>query len=111
MVPVGLSEAIIQRVSALRASDGGSQILVMACMCLSGLLDVMAIMIAAVLCYWVGWHRADVGLCRDHWAWQPTCIDRSVIVRGTGGAPHFLAIAPQRKKISMKQDKPQVKAV
>ena len=123
MAQVGLSEAIIQRVSALRASDGGSQILVMACMCLSslyltmlaliqfgfginmptlfilegeahpalmlsineyalmgfgeaimylhviivagtlrGLLDVMAIMIAAVLCYWVGWHRADVGL-------------------------------------------------
>ena len=172
MVPVGLSEAIIQQVSALRASDGGSQILVMACMCLSslylpmlaliqfgfginmptlfilegeahpalmllineyalmgfgeaimyshviivagtlrGLLDVMAIMIAAVLCYWVGWHRADVGLCRDHWAWQPTCIDRSVIVRDAGGAPHFLAVAPQLKKISMKQDTPQVKAV
>ena len=44
MVPVGLSEAIIQRVSALRASGGGFQILVMACMCLSGLyLAVLAL--------------------------------------------------------------------
>ena len=58
-----------------------------------------------------GWHRADAGLCRDHGAWQPTCIDRGVIVRGTGGAHHFLAIAPQRKKISMKPDILGVKAV
>ena len=44
MVPVGLSEAIIQRVSALRASGGSFQILVMACMCLSGLyLAVLAL--------------------------------------------------------------------
>ena len=44
MVPVGLSEAIIQRVSALRASGDGFQILVMACMCMSGLyLAVLAL--------------------------------------------------------------------
>ncbi len=44
MVRVGLSEAIIQWVSALRASGGGFQILVMACMCMSGLyLAVLAL--------------------------------------------------------------------
>lgn len=49
MVPVGLSEAIIQRVSALRASGGSLQILVRAYLCLTCIYLAILAMIQFVL--------------------------------------------------------------